>query len=125
MRYRRADRVEGLVQKELSALLLAKIKDPRLHLVTITRVNVTNDLRSAQVYFSVTEGKERRLGVLEGFKSAAGYLKRELSRRLGLRYMPELKFVYDESFDQAANLNRILKTIHDGTQSTISKPSET
>jgi ribosome-binding factor A len=82
-------------------------------------------MRLAQVYFSVMEGRERRLGVVEGFKSAAGYLKRELSRRLGLRYMPELKFVYDESFDRAANLDRILKTVNDGTQSTTSKPSET
>lgn len=124
MRYRRADRVSALVQKELSELLLAKIKDPRLHLVTITRVKISDDLRSAQVYFSVAEGQERRPGVLAGFKSAAGYMKRELGHRLDLKHMPELKFVYDESFDRAANLDRIFKAMHHGTHSTINKSSE-
>ena len=123
MRCKRADRVGALVQKELSGLLLTKIKDPRLHLVTISHVDIGDDLRSAQIYFSVAEGQERRLDVLAGFKSAAGYLRRELSRRLELRYMPELRFVYDESFDRAADLNRILETTRYGTQSTTNESS--
>ncbi|NVM56712.1 MAG: 30S ribosome-binding factor RbfA [Desulfobacterales bacterium] len=125
MHFKRADRVRGLVQKELCDLLLTKIKDPRLDLVTITRVSITDDLRSARVYFSIAEGQERRLSALAGFESAAGYLKRELSHRLELRYMPQLKFVYDESFDRAADLNKILKTIRNGNDSTIGKSSKT
>ncbi len=125
MHVKRADRVGGLIQKELSDLLLTKIKDPRLNLVTITQVNISDDLRSARVYFSTVEGQERRVSVLAGFKSAAGYLRHELGRRLELRYTPELRFIYDESFDRAAALNRIFKTIHDETSSTIGKSSET
>ncbi|NVM22796.1 MAG: 30S ribosome-binding factor RbfA [Desulfobacterales bacterium] len=123
MRIWRADRVGGLVQKELSELLLTKIKDPRLNLVTITRVILTNDLRSARVYFSVAEGRERKPSVLAGFKSASGYLKRELSHRLELKYMPELNFIYDESFDRAADLDKTLKTMRNGTNSTAGEPS--
>jgi ribosome-binding factor A len=120
---RRAERVGGLIQKELSDLLVTKIKDPRLVLVTITEVKVTDDLRSAQVYFSIVEGPERRQDAAEGFESAAGYLKRQLSHRLALRRIPELTFVYDKSFDQAAAVERIFKTIHHETQSTVGKSS--
>ena len=125
MPFRRAERVGGLIQKELSELLVTKIKDPRLVLVTITEVKVTDDLRSAHVYFSVVEGQERRQKVVEGFESAAGYLKRQLSHRLALRRVPELAFVYDKSFDQAAAVERIFKTIHHGTRSTASKSPQT
>lgn len=111
IQFRRADRVGGLVQKELSALLLKKIKDPRLHMATITRVNMSDDLRSARIYFAVAEGKERSESVLEGFISATGYLRRELSRRLQLRHMPQLNFRYDDSFDRAANLEKTLREI--------------
>ena len=125
MHLKRADRVGGLIQKELSDLLVTKIKDPRLDLVTITRADITDDLRSARVYFSVVEAQERRPGALAGFKSATGYLKRKLSNRLKLRRVPELKFVYDESFDRAAAIDRILKTIRNETNSTLGKSPET
>lgn len=123
IRLRRADRVGGLIQRELSNLLLTKIKDPRLNMVTITWVKITDDLRSARVFVSVVEGKERMESVLAGFNSAAGFLKSELSRRLGLRYTPTLKFIFDESFDRAASLNRLLKTLDDETRSPLDKMS--
>ena len=112
--YKRADRVGGQVQKELSDLLLKEIRDPRLDSVTILRVSITDDLRSARIYFSVAEGEERKLSVLAGFKSASGYLRRKLSRRLELRHMPDLEFLYDESFDRADRVNKVLKAIHNG-----------
>lgn len=114
--FKRADRVRGLVQKELSDLLQKKIRDPRLDFVTIMRVSMTDDLRSARIYFTVAEGEERRLGALAGFKSASGYLRRQLSHRLGLRHMPELEFLYDESFDRATRIDKVLKQIGNGNQ---------
>ena len=122
IRIKRADRVGGVIQRELSGLLVTKIKDPRLHLVTITRVKVTDDLRVAHIYVSVMEGKERVESVLAGLESAAGFLKRELSGRLGLRYTPALRFVYDESFDRAASLNRIFKALDNGSKFTFADP---
>lgn len=111
IRFKRADRVGGEVQRELSDLLLKEIRDPRLDSVTILRVSITDDLRSARIYFSVAEGEERKLSALAGFKSASGYLRLKLSRRLELRHMPELEFLYDESFDRASKLNKVLKEI--------------
>jgi ribosome-binding factor A len=111
IRFKRADRVGGQVQKELSDLLLKEIGDPRLDSVTIIRVSITDDLRLARIYFSVAEGEERKLGALAGFKSASGYLRRQLSRRLELRHMPALEFFYDESFERATKINKTLKEV--------------
>ena len=112
--FKRADRIGGQVQKELSDLLQKEIRDPRLDLVTIMRVSITDDLRSARIYFSVAEGEERKLSALAGFESAAGYLRRKLSRRLELRHVPELEFLYDESFDRATRINKVLNGIRNG-----------
>jgi len=75
IRFKRAQRVGGQVQKELSDLLLKEIRDPRLHTVTIMRVNITDDLRSARIFFSTSEGKEQKEEALAGFKSASGFLR--------------------------------------------------
>ncbi len=115
IRFKRADRVGGQVQKELSNLLLKDIRDPRLDSVTIMHVSITDDLRLARIYFTVAEGEERKLGALAGFKSASGYLRRQLSHRLELRHVPELEFLYDESFERATKLNKVLKTVINGT----------
>ena len=112
--FKRADRIGGQVQKELSDLLQKEIRDPRLDLVTIMRVSITDDLRSARIYFSVAEGEERKVSAMAGFKSAAGYLRRKLSRRLELRHVPELEFLYDESFDRATRINKVLRAIRNG-----------
>jgi len=116
-RFKRADRVGGQVKKELSDLLRKEIRDPRLDSVTIMGVDLSDDLRSARVFFSVAQEEEARVDALAGFKSASGYLKRRLSTRLELKYTPELRFIYDESLDRATHLNKILKTINEETES--------
>ena len=93
--------------------------------ITITRVDVTDDLRLARIYFCVPKGDERGRDALAGFKSAMGYLRRTLSHRLGLRYMPELRFIYDDSFDRADSINRVLKAIHNENHSTFGNSPKT
>jgi len=109
--YSRSDRVAGMIQKTLSNLLHHQIKDPRLFTATITSVKLTRDLRSARIYFVVSGDISRRKDAVEGFKSAHGYVKRTLARDLGLRYMPELSFHYDESFDYGTKIDSILKSL--------------
>lgn len=113
IRFKRADRVGGQIHKELSVLLRKEIRDPRLESVTILRVTLSDDLRSARVYFSVAEGEEHRINAVAGFKSASGYLRRKLGSCLDLRYVPELRFLYDESFERAVKVDRLLKTIRE------------
>ena len=109
--FARSDRVFGQIHKVLSDVLLKKIKDPRLESATITDVKMSRDLRIARIYFTTTGNKKNAEEAVEGFKSAIGYVKRTLAGQLGLRYMPELRFFYDESFDYGSHIDKILKDV--------------
>ncbi len=109
--YSRADRVSGLIQEILSNLLKKDIHDPRLEMVTITNVKMSRDLRLARIYFSIYGDKNKAEAAAGGFESAHGFIKRSLARRLGLRYMPDLTFFYDESFDYGTHIEELLKSI--------------
>ncbi len=109
--FARSDRVSGQIQKVLSEILLKKVKDPRLENASITDVKMSRDLRIARIYFVTSGNKKNIEEALEGFKSAIGYVKRTLARQLGLRYMPDLKFFYDESFDYGSHIDNVLKAV--------------
>ncbi|MCB2147021.1 MAG: 30S ribosome-binding factor RbfA [Deltaproteobacteria bacterium] len=109
--FNRAERVGGQVQKVLAGLIRKGINDPRLALATISGVTMSRDLRIAKVYFTAPGGAQDEQNLLAGFESAKGFIKRELARELGLRYMPDLKFFYDASFDYGAHINRVLKSL--------------
>jgi ribosome-binding factor A len=109
--FSRADRVGGLIQQLLAELLQKDISDPRLQMATITEVKVTRDLRRARIFFTSASGKELSEQTAQGFRSAAGFIKRHLGPRLGLRYMPDLEFFYDDSFDHGARIERLLKSL--------------
>ena len=97
----RIGRINEEVQRELAALI-PTVKDPRVTgMISVTAVDVTQDLKFAKVYISVLE-KEDSDQVLKGLKSAAGYLRRELGRALNLRHTPELTFVGDDSMAKGA-----------------------
>ena len=104
----RIGRINEEVQREL-AVLIPTVKDPRVTgMISVTAVDVTQDLKFAKVYISVLE-KEDSDQVLKGLKSAAGYLRRELGRALNLRSTPELSFVRDDSIDKGAHILDMLR----------------
>ncbi len=109
--FARSDRVGGQIQKVLSEILLKKVKDPRLENARITDVRMSRDLRIARIYFVASGNKQSIEEAVEGFKSALGYVKRTLARQLGLRYMPDLKFFFDESFDYGSHIDKVLKAV--------------
>jgi len=109
--YARSDRVGGQVKKVMAELLQKEIKDPCLDGVTITGVRMSRDLRIAKIYFATTSGPDTHTAALAGFDRARGFVKRELAQRLGLRYMPDLKFYYDESIDYGERIERLLKSV--------------
>lgn len=115
--FARSDRVGGQIQKVLSDILLKKIKDPRLEAATITSVKMSRDLKFARVYFVTSGGKESMEEAIEGFKSALGYVKRTLAAKLGLRYMPELRFFYDDSFDYGSHIDKLIKVVKSENES--------
>lgn len=109
--FARALRVAEQIQRTLSELLTKGVSDPRLDLVTITGVDVSPDLKFAKVYVISTGGKNTPEQVVAGFNSAQGFLKRTLGPKLGLRYMPELKFIYDPSFEYGDRIEHLLKSV--------------
>jgi len=110
--FKRADRVADLVKMEISDLLLKQVRDPRIGSVTITGVKVTDDLRTARIFF-VELGKDQcSEDVRAGLGRAAGFLRRELGRRLRLRCVPELFFAYDPSFAYGNRIERLISEIH-------------
>jgi ribosome-binding factor A len=111
MDYKRADRVGDLILQELSYVLHRKVKDPRLESITLTRVQVTADLRYARAFYSVLATEEVKVAVAAALESARGYVKRELGRRLQLRRMPDIAFCYDDSLEHGSRIQRLLSEL--------------
>lgn len=97
------------VLREISALLFRDLKDPRLRGVSLTQVKMSADLRHARVHFSVLEGSAQAAEAIEGFRSAAGFIRQKVGRALGMRYFPELSFELDTSAETAARIDALLK----------------
>jgi ribosome-binding factor A len=109
MEGKRSEKVADLIQKEISEMLVKTIKDPRIGFVTITRVAVSEDYRSAKVYFSVAGTVEERQRSIEGLNSAKGYVRKELGRRIRLRYTPEIIFKFDPSIEYAIHIGEVIR----------------
>ncbi len=110
----RAKRVSESVRKEITSLLAADVKDPRAAGAVVTRVEMTGDLRSARVLVRLLDGAEspsRRAVLVSALRRASGLMRREISRRLGLRHAPELRFVYDDGADHLSQVERLLDEI--------------
>ena len=108
---RRIDRVNELLRSEISHLIVRQIKDPRVAgVISITEVIASSDLRSAKVYLSVMGSEDDRQAALEGIRSAASFLRRELRGRVNLRHTPHLTFQLDDSIEEG---NRVLQLMDD------------
>ncbi|MBW1672195.1 MAG: 30S ribosome-binding factor RbfA, partial [Deltaproteobacteria bacterium] len=91
----RSQRVGDQILREISDLLLRKVKDPRLKGVTLTEVKVSKDLRNAYIYYSIFSQDEQKKHVQAGFESAKGFIRKEIGEKLHLRYVPNIRFIYD------------------------------
>jgi len=109
----RTDRVRKQLMKELSVILQEELKDPRIGFVTITRIDLTGDLRYAKIYFSVLGDESKKEASLEGIGSAAGYIRRLIGERLKLKYVPELSFRLDKSAEYSIELEKTFERLRD------------
>ncbi len=117
MAHNRPQRVGQLIQEELGRLVTKGFKDPRIGFITFTGVKVSPDLREAVVYWSMFGATEaQRKENAEGLKAATGYIKRELGATLGLQYVPNLRFVYDEAIDRGDRIDRLLREVKEEDQ---------
>lgn len=106
----RTARVARQIQQELSQIIEEQLKDPRVGMVTLTSVQMTPDLRLARIYFSRLGAAEEREEAKAALEHAAGFLRRELGQRLRLRYLPELRFYFDDSLERYDRISELLDT---------------
>lgn len=104
------DRLEHLFIEKISEILRTEIKDERIHFVTVTAAKITNDLSFAKVYVTILDDKMRD-SMLKQLNKASNFIERELSKRIEIRKMPNITFVYDESIEYATNIENIIESI--------------
>ena len=105
-------RINMEVQRELSEIIRSGIKDPRIHPMTsVVSADVTPDLKYCKVYISVLGDENAQKSTMEGLKSAEGFVRRELARRVNLRNTPELKFILDQSIEYGVNMSHLIDEV--------------
>ena len=101
-------RIDHELQRELARLISTELKDPRLGFVTVTRVEITNDLRSAKIFVSIIGDRHVAKQSMEALERARGFLRGELGHAVSLRHTPELVFVEDRTTEKAIALSKVL-----------------
>ena len=115
----RKDKVQDAIQKEVSSIIQNELKDPRLGFVTITAVEITQDLRYAKIFYSVLGKDEEHKKSQEALNSASGFIRRLIAERIQLRFAPEIVFKEDKSSEYSVRIQEVLDEIKE-----LEKPKE-
>ena len=108
----RVERIQAQVREEVSQMLATEVRDPGVGLVTVTRAKVTGDLSLARVYWTIIGDTIERKKTTKALERATGFVRHLLAERLGLRRVPELKFIFDESVAAQDRIEQIIQKIH-------------
>ena len=109
---RRTERLNDLLREEISHILIREMRDPRLSvLVTITRAEVTVDVRQAVIHVSILGTAEEKKATMEMLRSAAGFIQRELKPKLATKQVPFLTFKLDESIEEGMRMAQLMDNI--------------
>ncbi len=109
----RPSAVSHFLKREISQIIAHEMRDPRMGFATVTRVDMSDDLKHARVYVSVYGSERERNECLTALNHARGYIQHRLSPRVRLKYMPELSFVLDRSIEYSIHIDEVLKKIED------------
>lgn len=105
--FQRSDRVAEQVRRDLADLVRTELKDPRVGMISLTAVELTPDYAHAKVFFTTLDS-DHLAEIEAGLKRAAGFLRRELGRRIHIHTLPELHFVYDNSLERGASMSLLI-----------------
>jgi ribosome-binding factor A len=105
--FSRADRISEQIRRDLAEIIQIELKDPRVGMVSLTAVNLTPDYAHAKVFFTTLDISHLS-EIQSGLARAAGFLRRELGRRIRIHTLPELHFVHDDSLERGASLSRLI-----------------
>lgn len=121
MQHKRSEKVAETIHEIICSILSRGLNDPRIGFVTITGVEVTDDLSLARIFFTVIGDDKVKKDTEAGLNSAKGFIRRDIGKKLTIRHTPELVFKYDKSLDYGSRIESLLKEIHaehDGNNST-------
>ena len=116
MQFKRADRVAALLREEVSKIVEFELSDPRLGFMTVTAVDVTDDLRHAKIYFGILGDPSTVEKSLEALAESAWRIRKALAGRVQLRRVPEITFHLDVRAEKAARIDTLLRKIHEGDE---------
>ena len=109
--FSRSSRVAEQIRRELAELIRIEIKDPRVSMVTLTDVEVTPDYAHAKIFYTTLADEAQRVEIERGLRHAAGFLRREIGRRVRIHHTPELHFVYDASVERGSRLSHLIDEV--------------
>ena len=112
MRFKRSQRIQELILEGISKVVQSGLKDPRIGFTTITKVEVTDNLKHAKIFVSVMGTEQEKTDTLEGLKSAKGFIRNTLGKNLYLKFLPALEFRRDDNADHVEKISRILNELH-------------
>lgn len=110
---RRLERVSGNLKKEISLILDRKVNDPDKGMVTVTAVKISPDLKFAKIYYTVFGDEAQRKKTQKVLKRSTGFIRNELKPSIKSRWLPELRFYFDESIEYARHIDALIEKIHD------------
>ena len=108
--YKRSQRVGDLLREEIADIIIYKLKDPRIGFVTVTGVDVTDDIKIAVVYISILKEEEKKT-TLDILNSAKSFIRSELSKRLRMKFIPSVEFRLDSSIEYGSRIETLLNEI--------------
>lgn len=112
----RIDRVNEQLKREIGRIIQQELGDPRLTFVSVTKVQVSRDLRNAKVFFSVLGDSRTQEAAYQGLRNACGLIRRMVGQSVPMRYTPEIHFAYDKSIEYSAQIEKTLMDIQHGGQ---------
>ncbi|MFQ6002334.1 MAG: 30S ribosome-binding factor RbfA [Candidatus Zixiibacteriota bacterium] len=112
MQYKRAERVGDLIKKEISRIIQYELKDPGIGFVTITGVELSDDLKKAKIFYSVLGDEKAKKESSAALERACGFIQHEIGRKVRLKYTPAIYFCFDPSVEYGAHIEMLIKKIH-------------
>lgn len=110
--YKRSQRLSILLREEIADIIMKRIKDPRLGFITVTDVELSNDLKIAKVFISVLKDEDRDI-TIEILNSAKGLIRNEVSKRIRVKFIPTIEFMIDKSIEHGFKIDKLLKEIRE------------
>jgi ribosome-binding factor A len=107
----RVEKLREFIRDEVGQILQQGLKDPRIGFVSVTDVEVSGDLRHAKIFVSVLGGEEERQQTMEGLRSATGFVRTELARRLKIHHTPQIQFRLDDSIERGTRVVQLLREL--------------